>query len=110
MEKSLPQPAALPRFWDFRTILNVHIKPREYHQCVAYNRKGFQCEITGWTSGSDLHKAEQLLSEMDRTESLSQCREQLGELARLTVCPSPHRRRLDVQEDCCRRWNEKIST
>lgn len=100
----------MTRYWDFRTILEVD--PVNDQRCVAINKTtGKRCGIGGqWIGRSNLERAGKILDEMDRTESLSECRANLDELARVMVCGHPHRKSQGVLDDRVKRWNRTIAT
>lgn len=98
----------MKKYWNFREILGVH--PESDKRCVAFNvGSEIRCGITGMAGQANLTKAGQLLDTMDRTLSLSDCREHLDNLAYLTMCGSPHRNMENIRADRCRRWNNQIS-
>jgi hypothetical protein len=99
----------MPKYWDFRTILDVD--PEYDDRCVAIKAGGIRCEIGGnFMNRGYLVEAATILDTMDQTESLSECRGYLNDLAYLTVCGSPHRKMKTILDDRCRRWNRTIST
>lgn len=97
----------MPKYWDFRTILDIH--PEWDDRCVAINvRSEKRCGICGKAGKRNLSQAGQLLNTMDRTKSLSECREYMDSLAYLTMCGNPHRNMEAVRADRCRRWDKQI--
>src|ERR1700709_338779 len=94
--------------WNFRQILDVH--PEWDNRCTAFNVGDKErCNNCGKMGDKNRAKAVDVLNKMDQTLRLRECRAHLGELAYLTMCGNPHRKRVDVQEDRVKRWNNTIS-
>jgi len=97
----------MPIYRNFREILQVY--PEWDEQCSGITLADERCRIKGTIGKQNRFDAGVLLDKMDRTTSLSSCRQQLGKLAYLTMCGFPHRNSKYAQRKRSDRWNETIS-